>query len=77
MGENEWFDIYNGLTLENGTKVEQLSVYYDFRPSLDSKNKTSMSVYFETNEGGMHQICKKYKTLLLIVNCISQEPAVK
>jgi hypothetical protein len=70
IADRHWYDVYNGTSLENGDKVEQITIMYDFRPLTETdcrKQKSCIEVYFETYDGDLHQdvnslYCNTHKT---------------
>jgi len=54
LNENEWFIVYYGVILENGHKVDQISVHYDFNaPTKENNHKSYISVHFEKDIGSL------------------------
>ena len=44
--------------MSTGEQVGQLSVQYDFTPSTERKHGPAFAIYFETVDGGIHQVSK-------------------
>ena len=54
--EDSWFDIYYDVTLSTGEKVGQLTIAYDFEAYSEREHAAAFRVYFETEDGHIHNL---------------------